>query len=144
MPPSPGEILKAARLYTDPQDYDLIRLPARAITAAASVVAEHGEPFAALIIDKDEVTLMLPAGVADEFRKRLPDMVIATTPYRLITIDIETDLAIVGLMAHLSRALAALRIPIMAVAAYSRDHILVPADKVELALGALKKLQDEA
>lgn len=143
MTPSASEMLKAAQFYSDGQDYDLIRLPARAITAAASVVAEHGEPFAALIVDKDEVTLILPAGVAADFQKRLPGMTISPTPYRLITIDIETDLNVVGLIAQISRALAALRIPIMPVAAYSRDHLLVPSERFDLALSALIKLQNE-
>lgn len=136
--------LQAARFYSDDQPYDLIRLPARAITAAASVIAEHGEPFAALLVDKDEVTLILPAGVAADFARRLPDMTISPIPYRLITLDVELEPTLTGFMAAISRALAALNISILPLAAYSRDHLFVPADKYDLALAALQKLQSEA
>lgn len=133
--------LKAAALYTDDQPYELIQLPPRAITAAASVLAEVGEAFAALIADKDEVTLVLPAGAAADFTRRLPGLVISSTTYRLITFDAVLEPTLTGFMALISRALADAGIPILPLAAYSRDHILVPADHLEAALTALRTLQ---
>jgi hypothetical protein len=44
-------------------------------------------------------------------------------------------------MAHISRALAAAGIPLMPLAAFSRDHLLVPSDKFDLTLKVLEKLR---
>jgi hypothetical protein len=133
--------LAEAEFYTDEQDYVLIRLPARAITAAAGVIAEIGEPFGALVVDKYEVTLLTYAGAAEEFQQRLHDVTISETTYRLITIDVVLEPVLTGFMARISTALADAGISILPYAAFSRDHILVPANQIEPALTTLEGLR---
>jgi hypothetical protein len=133
--------LKAARLFSDNQDYMFIQLPAKAIMAAAGIIAQIGEPFCGLILDKDEVSLIIPAEALDDFKERLPQYQASNKPYRLITFDVELDMGLVGFMAVVSRTLADAGVPIMTFAAYSRDHILVPADQFTVAMAALAKLQ---
>ena len=133
--------LQAARFRTDGQPYRFVQLPANGITAAAGVVAEAGIPFCALLVDQDEVTLMLPEEVCQEFRKRLRFGIISDTVYRLITLDVTLEPALVGFMALISQALAEADISVMPFAAYSRDHIFVPAADFEKALSTLKALQ---
>src|SRR6185369_714881 len=99
------QALAAAKLFSDDQDYLFIQLPARAIMAAAGVIAQIGEPFCALIVDKDEVSLIIPADAIADFKERLPDYQALPKPYRLITFDIELDISLVGFMAIISRAL---------------------------------------
>jgi hypothetical protein len=134
------QVLKDAKLYTDEQPYTLVKLPAAAIVAGAAVLAEIGEPFGALIADKDEVTLLIPADVLPAFASRLPDHVVGDEPYRLITFDLELEPTLTGFMAVISAALAKAGVPILPIAAFSRDHILVPAAKFEAALAALQQL----
>jgi uncharacterized protein len=135
------QALSEAKFYSDGVDYTFLRLPAMAITAAAGVLASIGEPFAALLVDKDEVTLMIPADALEEFKWRLPGHVKNNTLYRLITIDVVLEPDLVGFMAHVSAALAAEKITIMPFAAFSRDHLFVPAEKFELAMKTLEKLR---
>jgi hypothetical protein len=135
------QALSKAVLYSDAVSYTLLRLPASAITAAAGVVAQIGEPFCALIVDKNEVSLVIPADALPDFIKRLPGHSAAQQAYRLITFDLELDLALVGFMARVSRALAEAGVSILPLAAYSRDHILVPAAQFDIAMSALRKLQ---
>lgn len=135
------QALAQSQLYSDGIEYILVRFPPRAITAAAGVLAEIGEPFGALIADKDEVTLVIPADAQPDFIDRLPDHTVSPQRYRLITFDVALDLSLVGFLALISAALAEARIPIMAFAAYSRDHILVTTDKFNIAMAALEKLQ---
>ena len=135
------QVLQAAPLYSDGQLYRFARLPANGITAAAAIVAEAGISFCALLADKDEVTLMLPEAVCQEFQNRLRYGTVSDTAYRLITLDIALDAALVGLMARVSQALAAANISMMPFAAYSRDHLFVPAADFENALAALEALQ---
>ena len=138
------QALAAAKLFSDDQDYLFIQLPAKAIMAAAGVIAQIGEPFCALIVDKDEVSLVIPADALADFKERLPNYQVSNKPYKLITFDIELDMSLVGFMAKVSRALADAGIPIMTFAAYSRDHLLVPAEQFSVAMAALVKLQSLA
>ncbi len=141
MPQNPQDIMKSAQLYSDDQDYTLIKMFPSAIMLAAGIVAEIGEPFCALIADKDEVSLIIPKEAVADFSNRLRGSTLATEDYRLITIDTVLEPDVVGLMALVSGALAAANVPILPLAAYSRDHLLVPASAFERAVQALAQLK---
>lgn len=134
------QALAKAALFTDERLYTLVHLPAAAITAAAGVLAEWGEPFGALIVDKDEVTLVLSEDAWQEFQHRLPDHRTAG-PYRLLTFDMPLALDMIGFLALVSRVLADAGIPLLAVSAFERDHLLIPADHFPRALSALQHAQ---
>jgi hypothetical protein len=135
------QLFAQCQFYNDPRDYAVISLPARAIMAAAGVVAEYGEAFSVIIADKDEVTLVLLAEAWPDFAERLPGHRVASDVYRLITFDLELDMSLVGFMALISNALADAGISILPLAAFTRDHLLVKSDQVESALAALRHLQ---
>jgi hypothetical protein len=138
------QALAAAALYTDDQIYKMVHLPAQALLAAAGVMAQIGEPFCAVIADKDEVTLVLKADDLQEYAHRLPGHVAAADDYRLITFGVELDPTLVGFMARISTALAAAKVTILPFAAFKRDHLLVPAAQFEQAMNALRNLQSGA
>ncbi|MBI1280040.1 MAG: ACT domain-containing protein [Anaerolineaceae bacterium] len=133
--------LKQTELYSDGIDYAVIKLPAQAITAAAGIVAEIGEAFCALIVDKDEVSLILPSEAVEDFAGRLKGHTLASDRYRLITFDLVLDFNLFGFMAVVSDTLAGAKVSILPIAAFSRDHILVPSRQFDIAIQALKKLQ---
>lgn len=137
-------VLRSASLYTDGCVYRLLRLPTNAITLAAGIVAEIGGPHCALIADKDEVTLLIPDEALARMRARLRQALASEHAYRLITLDLPLEPDLVGLLARLAEALAAADIPILAFAAFSRDHILVPASKFDKAMRALSDLLEES
>lgn len=141
MPPTTNEILKNASLYTDDEAYVVLKLSAMAITPVASIIAEIGEPFCAMIVDKDEVTLVVPHDVPAEFAKRLRGHEVIAYRYRLITIDAVLPPELVGFMAKISGALADAGVTVLPYAAFSRDHLLVPEDQFETAMQALQKLK---
>lgn len=141
MPEAITNVLSDASFYSDGIDYSLIKLPTHAITVGAGILAEIGEPFGALVADKDEVTLLTRAEVVEAFAKRLGDAAVYPTTCRLITIDVELDPNLIGFIAAIGRALADAGISILPYAAYSRDHILVPADKVNDAIAVLDRLK---
>ena len=141
MPQTIADVLRTAKFITDNELYRLVKLPARAITLAAGIIAEIGNPFCVLIVDKDEVTLMLPDEATDEFQNRLKYATISPTNYRLITFDVVLEPTLVGFMAHITKALAEANISVMPFAAYSRDHIFVAEDDFDEALTTLQSLQ---
>jgi hypothetical protein len=132
--------LTQATLYSDDVLYTLVHLPAPAITAGAGVLAEVGAAFSALIVDKDEVSLVLPQDAWQEFARRLPDHRTADD-YRLITFDLPLDPALIGFMALVSRFLAEAGVSILALSAFERDHILVPAAQFQTAWDVLRSAQ---
>lgn len=135
------QILAEARFFSDDELYLLVKLPSAAITAAAGIIAEISDPFTALIVDKDEVTLVVPQEAIDEFGNRLVGHELSTKPFRLLTVDVVLEMEMVGFMAAISTALAAAGVPIFPFAAFSRDHLLVPADHYDLALVTLEAMR---
>ncbi len=136
-----AEALQQAKLYSDDYLYCFIKLPANAVIAAASVVAEANNPFTALLVDKDEVTLMLEEEDYGEYQRRLRDAQVSEIRYRLITFDVELAPTMIGFMAAVSSALAEAGISLMPFAAYSRDHIFVHTDDYEKAIATLNGLK---
>jgi hypothetical protein len=134
------QALQKARLIVDEQTYLYLRLPAPAITVAAGIIAEVGEPFCALVVDEAEVTVIIPDDALADFNKRLRDHTINSTPYRLLTFDVALEPELVGFMARVSAALAAAGVPVFPFAAYTRDHVLVPSEKLDAAVAALRQL----
>lgn len=135
------QILAVAALYSDEKDYVIVQLPAAAITAAAGIIAEVSEPFCALIVDKDEVSLVIPYEAWEDFSRRLPNHKVADKRYRLITFDIALEMSLVGFMARISQALAEVNVSILTFAAFTRDHLLVPANQFDIAMAALQQLK---
>ena len=134
------DALAQAPLYSDDVLYTVVHLPAAAITAGAGVLAETGTPFSALIVDKDEVTLVLPQDAWQELAHRLPDHRTAEG-YRLITFDLPLDPTLIGFLALVSRILAEAGVSILALSAFERDHILVPGAQFQTAWDALRAAQ---
>lgn len=138
-----SDALRAATLFSDGHDYKLIRLPPQAITVAAGVLAEISEPFSALIVDKDEVTLVICVDDFEQYAKRLSENVVSVETYRLITFDVELEPTLIGFMARISHALADSGVTIMPFAAYSRDHLLIPATSFDEAMRVLENLRQQ-
>lgn len=139
-----AEALQQAQLYSDDRRYRFLQLPVNGLIAAAGIMAESGEPFAALLYDKDEITLMIDEEDYETFGKRLPDHQTSATVYRLITLDVELDPMLIGLMARISQTLADANISLLPFAAYSRDHLFVAEADFERAMQALQTLKDNA
>jgi hypothetical protein len=135
------EALANLNLYSDEREYAILKLHPRAIVAGAGVIAEVGDPFVALLADKDEVTLIMPADLVEEFSTRLHAPVQAPETYRLIMVDQELPFDLVGFIATLGNALAQANIPIMTYAAFSTDHIFVPTSRFDEAIKTLYTLK---
>ncbi len=143
MPQTVEDALRKATLYSDEMTYCFIQLPPNGALAATSVAAEARDPFIALVIDKDEVSLIVPQEDYDEFKGRLRDHTLSEHRYRLITFDVQLEMSLFGFMARVSHALAEAGISILPFSAYSRDHIFVAADDFDSAINVLEELKAE-
>ena len=143
MSSSAQKLLSEIPLYTDDQLYRVLHLPPAGAMVAAGIIAQSRQPFSALIVDKDEVTLVIADDLIAEFTQRLPDHEISE-PYRLITFDGVLEPTLTGFMAIISKALAAAGVPILPLAAFQRDHLLVPSVHFKVAWQTLQALQAAA
>ena len=88
--------------------------------------------------DTFEVTLLLDEIDFDTIRHAIPD---AKTEgnFRLLTFVTVMDFSVVGFLAEVSRILAEANISIVALSAFSRDHLLVKQSDLAKALKVLGK-----
>lgn len=119
---TPHEAFKETRLYTDGILYAIVHLPHADLAAALAALNERADPFTALLVDKDEITWILPS---DRARNISLDGAQISPGWRLITFDVVLEHDLVGFMAAVSAELAGAGISIFALSAFERDHILV-------------------
>ena len=91
-----------------------------------------------LLRDAHEVTLLLEDADWRAMRHAARD---ARTEenFRLVTLDIELDWDVVGYLARVTAILAAEGIPVGALSAFSRDHLLIKQDDLGRALRVLSE-----
>ncbi len=117
------EIFKKTRLYTDDILYAIVHLPHADLSVVLSALSEKPDPFTALLVDKDEVTWVLPTDrIRDVFSSGAAEI---SSGWRLITFDMVLEHDLVGFMAAVSEELAGAGVSIFALSAFERDHILV-------------------
>jgi len=130
-------IIAQTRLYTDEREYVVVSVPLERCYEGVALLAKLVEPFSAVVVDKDELTLVLPADVWAAVRGQIPEAEEAPG-YRLITFDVPLELGLVGYLAILTDVLAEAGISLLAFSAYQRDHILVPEADLDRAWKALR------
>ena len=125
------------RLRIWPESYRLVSLPCALAPDAAALVGANEGRFAALVIERDEVSLT----VAESAWSKSPLRARARAeagPYRVVTFDLDLELDVVGYLAPAAERLAAAAVSIVPQCAYSKDHLLVREEDLERALGVLE------
>lgn len=65
-------------------------------------------------------------------------------PSRMITLKVHSSLDAVGFLAVITERLAAAEISVNAISAYYHDHLFVPLEKADKAMGILQTIMEEA
>lgn len=118
-----GRMLANLDAQARPGDYVMVTL--------AQAPSVHVD---ALVQEDEGVTVVVPRDVADA-QSWGYDLVLTW-----ITLQVHSSLEAVGLTAEVSRALADEGIPANMLAGFFHDHVLVPVDRRDDALGALARL----
>ena len=131
------------RLRLWPEPYVLASLDPALAAEAAALAAASRPAFAALVLERDEVSLTLPEPVwlASPLRARRRA---EAGPLRVITFDLDLDLDVCGYIAPAADALAAAGVPIVPQCAFLKDHLLVKEAHREAAVRALEALIAQA
>ena len=123
-----AELLRSLEPVRHPEPYVLVTVPQAA--------PEDLAVAAAVIRETEGVTLVLPQREADR-RGLAGDYAGAW-----ITLTVHSSLEAVGMAAAVSAALAEVGIPCNMFAGYHHDHLLVPLDRADGALDALRRLSE--
>lgn len=138
---NPRALLVWARteLLVWPGEYLLISLPLERAEQAGVLAASVAGGFASWLRERDELSLTLPreawpaeGALAAEAR--------VSGPLRLLTLDIDIELDVCGYLAPAAERLAAEGIPIVPQCGFLKDHLLVPAERLDDALAVLEGL----
>lgn len=138
------ELLNKTRVEVAPETYTLISLQHedwRKLLDAPELSPRMTAPFL-IFSDKWEVTLLLDDIDFQTIRHAVRDAK-TQSGFRLLSFDIELDFSVVGFLAEISRILAEAEISIVALSAFSRDHILIKQNDLAKALKVLGEYVEE-
>jgi hypothetical protein len=132
------EILKKTRVEVSAETYYLVSLRHedwKKLLENPELSPRMTAPFM-ILSDKYEVTLMLDDVDYQTCRYAIRDAKVEGG-FRLLTFDLVMDFTVVGFMAAVSKILADAEISILALSAFSRDHILIKQGDLSKALKVL-------
>lgn len=103
-----------------------------------STTSENSLPALATVDETEGTTLVLERHEADAFRLG------HTGTFAWITLTVHSSLEAVGLTAAVATALADRDIPCNVLAGFHHDHLLVPSERADEAIAALRELSASA
>ena len=136
--PDVAELLRRARVEVAPETYVLVgmRHADWARLLENPELSPRPESNFMLLRDPFEVTLLFEESDWRAMRHAARDAKVEAG-FRLLTLDVELGWDVVGFLAHVTRILAEARVPVGALSAFSRDHLLIKQDDLGRALHAL-------
>jgi len=141
---TPEQLLQSATVRIDPGNYFLVGLRheewAR-LLENPELSPRGSEPFMVLR-DRHEITLLLDEVDWKTMRHAARDARVESG-FRILTFDVELDWSVVGFLAFVTRILADSGIPVGALSAFSRDHLLIKQEHLGKALVTLGKYVKE-
>jgi hypothetical protein len=133
-----AELLSRTRVEVAPATYFVIGLRHeewKRLLENPELSPRGDAPFM-LLRDEREVTLLLDETDWHAMRHAARDARVAGG-FRLVTLDIKLDWAVVGYLARVTELLAQAGISCGALSSFSRDHLLIKQDDLAAALRAL-------
>ncbi|MBS1797260.1 MAG: ACT domain-containing protein [Acidobacteria bacterium] len=136
--------LSGTRVEVAPETFTLVSLTGESwfkLLENPELSPRMTAPFM-ILKDRFEVTLLLDE---TDFRAMRPGLGEARVEngFRLLTFDVELDFSVVGFLAFVTAKLAEARIPVVALSAFSRDHLLIKQADLAGALRVLGEFVDE-
>lgn len=138
------KLLKKTKVEVSPETFTLISLRQdewRKLLENAELSPRMTAPFM-IFSDKYEVTLLLDETDFGTMRHAVRDAKIERG-FRLLTFNVELDFSVVGFFTQVSKILAEAQISIVALSAFSRDHLLIKQNDLAKALKVLGEYVEE-
>jgi hypothetical protein len=133
-----AELLRRARVEVAPETFALVGMRHEdwARLLENPELSPRAESNFFLLRDPFEVTLLVEESDWLAMRHAARDARVETG-FRLVTLGVELPWDVVGFMALVTRILAEASVPVGALSAFSRDHLLIKQEDLGTALRAL-------
>lgn len=138
------ELLRRTKIEVAPETFFLVSLRREdwlKLLENPELSPRMSAPFM-IFSDRAEVTLLLDEVDFATIRHAVRNAKTEGS-FRLLTFAVELDWNVVGYLAEISRILAEAQIPIAAISAFSRDHLLVKQTDLAKALKVLGEYVEE-
>jgi uncharacterized protein len=124
---------------TRPERFVVVGLELRERLLALRLLPGVTGAFWQLFVEPDMVTLVVAEAEWRTISHAFPHARVERN-YRAISFEIDLPNGLVGFMAAISGALAGANVPLLAVCGYTKDHLLVREEYLEIALQAIEAL----
>ena len=141
---NPLALLKKTRVEVAPEMFTIVSLSHEEwlqLLENPELSPRMTAPFM-ILKDKFETTLLLDETDYVTMRHAIRDAKTERN-FRLLTFDLVMDFSVVGFLAEVTRILAEAEISIVALSAFSRDHILIKQDDLGKVLKVLGNYVEE-
>jgi hypothetical protein len=138
------EILRRTKIEVTPEMFTLLSLQHEdwlKLLENSELSPRMTAPFM-IFRDKFETTMLLDETDFGTLRHAVRDAKIERN-FRLLTFDFVMDFTVIGFLAEVTRILAEAEISIVALSAFSRDHLLVKQEDLAKALKVLGEYVEE-
>ncbi len=130
---------RQTKLRLWPEQYWLISLAPAQLSLAAQTLAHASDSFAALVLERDEVSLTLPERAWQTCSAQFANATVAG-PYRVLTFDLNIELSVSGYLLPAAARLAEAGVSIVPQCAFQKDHLLLKAEDTDRAVVVLQQL----
>ncbi|HEX8723666.1 MAG TPA: ACT domain-containing protein [Pyrinomonadaceae bacterium] len=136
--PDAAELLRTARVEVAPETFVLVGMRREDWLRLLEnpELSPRPESNFFLLQDPFEVTLLVEESDWRAMRHAARDARVESG-FRLVTLGVELGWDVVGFLAHVTRILADASVPVGALSAFSRDHLLIKQEHLGGALRAL-------
>jgi hypothetical protein len=110
-----------------------------ALPTLAAALPASGDEFAALVVERDEVSLTVSDATWRRVREIAPARRVAG-PFAVLTLSLDLDLGVCGYLAPAASRLGDAGIAVVPQAAFLKDHILVHESDADRAVAVLESL----
>jgi len=138
------EFLRRAKIEVAPENFTLVALRREdwlKLLENPELSPRMSAPFM-IFSDKWEVTLLLDEVDFGTIRYSIRDAKTENN-FRLLSFDVELDFNVIGFLAKVSKILAEANISIIALSAFSRDHLLIKQTDLAKTLKVLGEYVEE-
>src|SRR5919112_5379437 len=138
--PDAAELLRTAKVEVAPETFVLVGMRHEDWRRLLEnpELSPRAESNFMLLRDPFEVTLLLEETDWRAMRHAARDARVEAG-FRLVTLNVELGWNVVGFLAHVTAILAAASVPVGALSAFSRDHLLIKQDDLGKALRVLSE-----
>jgi len=125
-----------------PEDFLIVKLPLKETVVIKDKIKQITDTFFSLIINKEEITLVVPENEWKKISDSFLELKIERT-YKIISLDLPLQWTVTGYMSYIARLLSEVGISIGVISCYSKNYLLIKKHDIFMAIQILTNFFSE-